>query len=263
MKKIVFLIFILYSSFAFAQEESEMAKAADDATNPLAYRTKFQVQPNFTIKDGGGDQLLLISRIMKPSRSIGLPFIKSKNPKIYSIYRLEVPVASQTFPNSDLDATGLADIVFAEVIAFKTKFGLLAAGPLFSFPTASSPQLGTGKWSAGLAGAFTKKLGGVRVGILAQQFVSFAGDSQREDQNYMILQPVVTKVFKKGTFLNFSPEMKFDWEKQTYNIPLGLHFGKAFAKNLSIYFGVEYVVSGPGKGDFTIKLNINSMFSSS
>ena len=268
MKKNTFLLAIvalfLTSSLAYAQEESDVEKAADNATNPLAFVTKFQIQPNYTFKDGGGDQLLMISRIMQPSKSIGLPFIKSKNPsKVYTVYRLEAPVASQTIPNNpDMNATGLTDFILIDVIAFKTKFGLLGVGPSLSIPLASSPMLGTGKWSAGLAGTFITKLAGFRVGILAQQFVSFAGDSERDDQNYMIFQPFITKVFKTGYFMNLSPIMKFDWEKEQYNIPLGINFGKAFAKNLSLFIGAEYVVAGPQKGDFVIRLNLNTMFSS-
>ena len=260
---LIIAVLMMSSSFTFAQEKSDVQKAADNATNPLAFVTKFQIQPNYTFKDGGGDQVILITRIMQPSKSIGLPFIKSKDPsKIYSIYRLEAPVASQTMPNSDMDATGLTDFVLIDVIAFKTKIGLVGVGPSLSVPTASSPMLGTGKWSAGLAGTFITKLAGLRVGILAQQFVSFAGDSERADQNYMVFQPFVTKVFKKGYFINASPIMKFDWEQDAYNIPLGINAGKAFAKNLSLFIGGEYVVSGPNKGDFTVRLNLNTMFSS-
>ena len=29
-----------------------------------------------------------------------------------------------------------------------------------------------------------------------------------------------------------------------------------------MFMGAEYVVTGPGQGDFTIRLNINSMFES-
>ncbi|WP_282123790.1 hypothetical protein [Algibacter mikhailovii] len=54
--------------------------------------------------------------------------------------------------------------------------------------------------------------------------------------------------------------MKFDWKNEAYNIPHGLNFGRAFAKNLSMFLGAEYVVSSLGKGDFTIRLNINAMF---
>jgi hypothetical protein len=34
----------------------------------------------------------------------------------------------------------------------------------------------------------------------------------------------------------------------------------AFATNLSLFIGGEYVVSGPDQGDFTLRLNINTMF---
>ncbi len=263
MKNKIFIIFFLFSVFLIAQEESDVTKAAANATNPLAFVTKLQFQPNYTLKDNGGNQLVMISRIMQPSKSIGLPFIKSKDPsKIYTIYRLEAPIVSQTFPNNVGDATGLSDFILIDVIAFKQKKGLFGIGPALMMPTASSTYLGTGKWNAGLAGVFMTKAYGLILGVLGQQFISFAGDSQRADQNFMLLQPIVTKIFNKGYFMNFSPIMKFDWENSDYNIPLGVNFGKAFAQNLSMYIGGEYVVSGPGKGDFTIRLNINAMFNS-
>ncbi len=249
------------STIVFSQEKSDVQQAAAHATNPLAFVTKLQFQPNYTIKDNGGGQLVMISRIMQPSKSIGLPFFKSKDPsKIYTIYRLEAPVASQTSPNNNGDATGLSDLILIDVIAFKQKKGLFGVGPALIMPTASSEYLGSGKWSAGLAGVYMTKAFGLTLGVLGQQFVSFAGDAQRKDQNFMLFQPIITKIFKKGYFMNFSPIMKFDWENDAYNIPLGINFGKAFAKNLSMFIGAEYVVRGPNQGDFTIRLNINAMF---
>jgi len=264
MKRIFLFTIILISSFnLIAQEESDVQQAAAHATNPLAFVTKLQFQPNYTLKDNGGDQLVMISRIMQPSKSIGLPFIKSKDPsKIYTIYRLEAPIVSQTFPNNIGDATGLSDFIIIDVIAFKQEKGLFGVGPALIMPTATSEFLGSGKWSAGLAGVYMTKAFGLTLGLLGQQFVSFAGDSSSQDQNYMLFQPIITKIFKKGYFMNFSPIMKFDWENDAYNIPLGVNFGKAFAKNLSMFIGGEYVVSGPNQGDFTIRLNINAMFAS-
>lgn len=262
-KLYISIVIAFYSVTVFAQEESDVQQAAAHATNPLAFVTKLQFQPNYTLKDNGGNQLVMISRIMQPSKSIGLPFIKSKDPsKIYTIYRLEAPVASQTFPNNAGDATGLSDLILIDVIAFKQKKGLFGVGPVLIMPTASSEYLGSGKWSTGLAGVYMTKAFGLILGILGQQFVSFAGDSKRQDQNFMLFQPIVTKIFKKGYFMNFSPIMKFDWENDAYNIPLGINFGKAFAKNLSMFIGAEYVVSGPNQGDFTIRMNINAMFAS-
>ncbi|QQY81592.1 hypothetical protein JJL45_11730 [Tamlana sp. s12] len=263
MKHFLFILLIAITSNTLAQDHSNITKAAEHATNPLAFVTKLQFQPNYTMKDNGGDQLVMISRIMQPSKTIGLPFIKSKDPsKIYTIYRLEAPVASQTFPNNAGNATGLSDLILIDVIAFKQKKGLFGVGPVLIMPTASSEYLGSGKWSTGLAGVYMTKAFGLTLGILGQQFVTFAGDSERQDQNYMLFQPIITKIFKKGYFMNFSPIMKFDWDNDDYNIPLGVNFGKAFAKNLSMFIGAEYVVSGPGQGDFTIRLNINAMFAS-
>ncbi len=260
--KLLLLGAVLCSSSLLAQEqESDVKGAAQNATNPLAFVTKLQLQPNYSFKDNGGDQLTLITRIMQPTKSIGLPFIKSKDPsKVYTIYRLEVPVVSQTLPNPELDATGLSDLIFVDVIAFKTKIGLIGIGPSLIIPTASSDYLGAGKWSPGLAGVFMTKGLGLTLGVLGQQYVSVGGDSNRPDQNYMLFQPIITKIFDGGYFMNFSPIMKFDWKNDAYNIPLGVNFGKAFAKNLSMFLGAEYVVSGPGQGDFTIRLNINAMF---
>jgi len=263
MKIKIVVVFLLLSATIIAQEKSDKQKAAANATNPLAFVTKLQIQPNYTFKDNEGDQLSMFIRIMQPSKTIGLPFIKSKDPsKIYTIYRLEAPVISQTFPDNLGDATGLSDFIFIDVVAFKLKKGMFGIGPALIMPTATSEYLGTGKWSGGVAGVYGIKAFGLFLGVLGQQFISFAGDSERDDQNYMLLQPIITKIFEKGYFINYSPIMKFDWENSTYNIPVGLSIGKAFSKSLTMFIGAEYVVTGPGQGDFTIRLNINTMFSS-
>ena len=55
----------------------------------MAFITKVQYQPGFTWKDNDARVFNLTSRFFHPSASIGLPFIKSKNPKVYTIYRIE------------------------------------------------------------------------------------------------------------------------------------------------------------------------------
>jgi len=265
MKKRIKLIafLILTSSLAFAQDDSSMKKAAADAVNPLAFVTKLQFQPNYTFMDNGGDQLTLVSRIMQPSTSVGLPFIKSKNPsKLYTIYRLEVPIVSQTIQESSpLNATGLSDLVLVDVVCLKQKWGFAGIGPALIMPTASNDVLGSGKWSAGpVAVMLYTKIPKLQVGALVQQFSSFAGDSDREGANFMLFQPIINKILNNGYFVQFNPIMQFDWKNKKYNIPIALSMGKAFAKNLSIFVAPEYVVSGPGKGNFTIRLNINTMF---
>ena len=261
---IIALIFFLFNIKLNAQKKGDEENAASNATNPLAFVTKLQFQPNYNFLDEGGDQLSLISRIIQPTESIGLPFIKSKDPsKVYTIYRLEFPLISQTLNDSInvVNGTGISDMVYLDVISFKQKWGLLGIGPALIMPTASPEFFGSGKWSAGLAGVVLyTKTKGMQIGALAQQYVSFAGNENKEDLNFMFLQPIFNLILGKGFFFQFSPTIKLDWQKSEYTLPIGPSIGKAFAKNLSMSIGTEYLVSGPSKGDFIIKLNINAMF---
>ncbi|MDQ6473091.1 hypothetical protein RB619_20820 [Flavobacterium sp. LHD-80] len=261
--KLSILSFIMCLTIKAQEEKSSLSNAASDATNPLAFVTKVQVQPNFTWKDNDGRQINLTSRVIQPSASIGLPFIKSNDPsKIYTIYRLEVPIIGQTFPgNPDGDATGLADLILLDAIVFKQKWGLLGAGPGLIFPTMKPEQISSRKWSAGAAVVvLNTKTKGLQWGFLAQQYFNFAGDKDRESKNFMIFQPILNKILGDGKFIQLGSILNFNWTDQTYHIPIAVNFGKAFSKSLSILGGPEYVVSGPNKGDFTIRFQINAMF---
>ena len=44
---------------------------------------------------------------------------------------------------------------------------------------------------------------GMTLGLLGKQYVSAGGNSKRPDQNYMLFQPIVTKIFDHGYFINF------------------------------------------------------------
>ena len=249
-----------------AQEENQsLSDAASNATNPLAFVTKLQLQPNFTWKDNEGRQVNLTSRIIQPSASIGLPFIKSNDPsKIYTIYRLEVPIIGQTFPdNPSADATGLADLILIDAIVFKQKWGMLGAGPALIIPTMDPEQISSRKWSAGAAFVLLNtNTKGMQWGVLAQQFFNFAGDDQRQNKNFMIFQPILNKILGGGKFVQLGSIFTFNWTDNTYNIPIAVNIGKAFSKSLSVLAGPEYVVSGPNKGDFTVRFQINAMFAS-
>jgi len=250
----------------FAQEkpaESSLGEAASNATNPMAFVTKLQLQPNFTWKEGDARQINLTTRIIQPTGSIGLPFIRSNDPsKVYTLYRLELPLIGQTYPNNpSFDATGLGDVIILDLVAFKQKWGLLGIGPGLIIPTMNPKPISGGKWCAGLTSvALNTKTKGMQFGVLLQQFFSVAGPDDRPKKNFMLFQPIFNKVLSQGYFIGFSPIMNFDWENSNYNIPLSVSIGKAFAKNLSAFVAPQYMLTGPSKGDFTLQFQINAMF---
>ncbi len=232
----------------------------------MAFVTKLQIQPNFAWKDAKGRQINLTTRIIQPTASILLPFIKSKDPsKVYTLYRLEMPLISQTLPATPtLNATGLSDLILLDLVAFKKSWGLLGAGPGLVIPTVTPAAISGGKWCAGLtAVALNTKTKGTQFGVLAQQFFSFAGNDTRAKRNFMLFQPIFNKILGNGYFMGVSPIITFDWENNTSTIPLNVSLGKAFAKNLSAFIAPQYVISGPTKGDFILQFQINAMFTPS
>jgi hypothetical protein len=244
-------------------DDKSLGDAAANATNPMAFITKLQMQPNFTWKGDKASQINLTTRIVQPTASVGLPFIKSRNPaKVYTIYRLEVPLIGQTFPKQPaLDATGLSDLILADLVAFKKGWGIVGVGPGLLIPTMNPAPISGGKWCAGLdAVVLNTKTKGFMYGALIQQYFSFAGSSSRPGRNFMLFQPIVNKVLSGGYFVGFSPVMTFDWKNNDYSIPIILSFGKAFAKNLSAFVAPQYMLSGPNKGDVTLQFQINAMF---
>ncbi|MBK6282141.1 MAG: hypothetical protein IPF54_05260 [Draconibacterium sp.] len=158
----------------------------------MAFVTKLQLQPNFTWKEGDARQLNLTTRIIQPTGSVGLPFIKSKDPsKVYTLYRIELPIIGQTFPeNPELDATGLSDIIILDLIAFKQKWGLLGVGPGIIIPTMQPKSISSGKWKCRFYRCcFKYKTKGLQFGVLVQQFFSVAGSSDRPDKTLCCFNP--------------------------------------------------------------------------
>jgi hypothetical protein len=265
MKRIVLQftsLLICHYVGAQQQDQQTLDQAASNATNPLAFVTKLQVQPNFSWMSDNARQINLTTRIIQPTPSVGLPFIKSKDPsKVYTLYRLELPIISQTYPKQPpLDATGLSDLILLDVVAFKQKWGLLGAGPGLIIPTINPSPVSGGKWCLGFTGVLLDtKTKGLQFGLLVQQFFSIAGGSS-PTRNFMLFQPIFNKVLGDGYFIGISPIMTFDWQNNAYNIPISVSFGKAFAKNLSAFIAPQYVISGPGVGNFILQFQLNAMF---
>lgn len=245
-----------------AAQDDNINEAAANAANPLVFITKIQGQPNFTWKENEGRQVNLTSRIILPTASVGLPFIKSKDPsKVYTIYRLEVPIISQTFPeNQELDATGMSDVSLLDVIIIKQRWGMFGTGPALIIPVMKPAPISIRKWAAGIAMvALNTNTKGIQWGALAQQFFTFAGDSERSNESIMLFQPIFNVMLGGGKYLQVSPIMNFNWTEETYDIPIAINVGKAFSKNMSALIGPEYVISGPNEKDFTFRFQLNAM----
>src|SRR5260370_2291447 len=120
---------------------------------------------------------------------------------------LTIP-AAVTLPLPFGSLTGFGDIRFVDLAVLDPGHRLLfGIGPAFVFPAASDVGTGQGKWQAGpaAAAAFTPR--NWLFGVLAQNPISFAGDSTRPATNALFLQPFITYQFGRGWFIRSEPQM--------------------------------------------------------
>lgn len=171
---------------------------------------------------------------------------------VFTIYN-SVPVP--TGPDTTTRKTALGDTILAQVLApAGTEPWIIAAGPTWIFPTAASDETGQGKWQVGPAfgaGYITDKF---LIGALAQQWWSFAGDSERKNTNQMSILPLLYRYFEGGWSIGYSGQIQADWKApsgERWTVPLGLSVGKVVKLGIlpvQVQLGGQYFVERPTAG---------------
>lgn len=208
------------------------AKANDaaQANNPLADMFAFNIQDyyigEFTESDEDANQVWL--RYAQPV-SIG-----STN----WLMRASLPLNSFPTPPAGDTKTGLGDFNIFAAYTFDTgnpavSFGV---GPQLSVPTATDDALGSEKWSAGLANVlFNASSPKFQYGYLLTWQHSFAGSSDRADVNIGAFQPFAFFQLGSGWYLRSAPIWAYNFENDSYSVPLGLGIGKVLISGKSVF----------------------------
>ena len=173
------------------------------------------------------------------SIAIGMPLPQYRLLPFPQLSLLTIP-AAVTFPLPDPigTMTGFGDIRFVDLAILDPGHSLLfGIGPTFVFPTASDVTSGQGKWQVGPAAAAAFAPRNWLFGVLAQNPISFAGDTTRLQANALFLQPFITYQLGHGWFIRSEPQMIFDWETNKQQLPLDLGIGRVFK------IGPQYVNS--------------------
>jgi hypothetical protein len=141
------------------------------------------------------------------------------------------------------------------------------AGPIFQFPTASSSELGSGRWSAGPTAAVVYSEGPWLNAILTDQLMSFAGNRARGSVNQTYIEPMISYNLESGWYADIDPQMTYDWTADTANawlIPMGADVGKAFSlgpQSLSLQVGAYDLVKRPdGAPQWIARASVTFLF---
>jgi len=148
--------------------------------------------------------------------------------------------------------TGLGDLILSELISPADSGNwILAAGPTFILPTATSEFTGQSKWQAGpglLVGYLTKDF---ILGAFPLQWWSVGNNSSRPATSQLNLQPIAAVFFGDGWDIGYSGNVLADWKASSGNIwtvPVGVNVGKVVKFGrlpIKIQFAVQYMVVHP------------------
>lgn len=233
---------------ADAYEPAEGSATADSETlakavqNPVAKMVSVPFQNNFNFGIGPNNAMQYVLNFQPV-----IPF--SLNEDWNLITRTILPTIDIPSPAEGIrSAFGLGDLnptlFFSPAKPGKIMWGV---GPTFTFPTATDPMLGNGKWSAGPAVVGVYTSGHWVVGTLVNNQWSFAGWGN-EDVNALFIQPFVHYNFKHGWYLSMSPIITANWKaghEDIWTVPVGgglakiLKFGRLPVNaQLAAYYNV-------------------------
>lgn len=224
---------LIFTTTAFSQtdennSESELSKISRDLDNPLAKRWSLVFQENFGINNGTLTENPISSNTFFFQPALPIPVGKN----LVFTARPVFPLATSPHfleDGSISKTTGFGDIQMVSLIGPGKSSGLVwGAGATFVFPTASSKELGKGKYQIGpslmmfdINNRWTK-------GVFLQHWWSFAGDTDRKKVSRTDFQYVIRR--NLGTVsIGLGPTISVDWNKEWNNavtLPIGLGITK-------------------------------------
>lgn len=250
-------LLLLMGNQAFSQDD---AGAAAQANNPLANMTAFNLQDYY------------IGELTEIDEDANQFWMRYAQPFSISdtdwLMRASLPINTYPVGANGSHETGIGDFnVFAAYLMDTgnpaVSFGF---GPQLTAPTATEDELGSEKWSAGLANVlFNASSPRFQYGYLLTWQHSFAGDDDRPDVNVAAFQPFAMYQLGGGTYLRSAPIWVYNLENDNYSVPLGVGIGQVIKSGNTVYnLFVEPQFSiaddGAGQPEWQIFMGFNMQF---
>jgi hypothetical protein len=253
------LTFLITTGAVFG-EESEQAKLAKQAQNPIASLISLPIQNNTNFGIGPDDETQNITNIQPV-----WPFKLGNNLNL--ITRTIVPLISQPnfYTGGQGRKFGLGDISFTAFFS-PSKLSKLTwgVGPVLVIPTATDDTLGTGEWSGGVSVVGLVMPGKWVIGMLLSNVWDLTGS---QNVNFFTWQYFVNYNIAKGWYLTSAPIMTANWlapSGDQWTVPVGGGVGKIFKigkQNMNAQAQAFYNVVKPEFGpDWQLRLQLQFLF---
>ena len=226
-----FLLTLTSISLAQEADEVSMDELNRQLENPLSRFWSLILQENINFNTGNLVDGTQISNVLNFQPSLPLPVAKTKMVLIRPVFPLV------TAPRIDDEGmingreTGRGDMNVFTMLGPDKKDGIIwGLGMTFTFPTASSENLGNGKVQLGPAAMVLSITPDWTIGSIVQHWSSVVGDMSRPDVRRTDIQYVVRKQIKgKGMSVGMGPNVSINWEASKgnrVNLPVGLGITK-------------------------------------
>jgi hypothetical protein len=204
-----------------AKGEEELAK---EAQNPVADIYSFPFQDNIGLNYGPEKGVQNVLNFQ--------PVIPIHAGPVNIITRTIIPLITNPYVDPvNNGATGLGDINFSAFVSPAHPGALIwGIGPAFSFPTATSSQVGSqSTWGLGPSLVLLTMPGHWVIGFVTNLVFSIAGDPG----NSFYLQPFINYNFGGGWYFTTAPTITAAWNlpipsvtSAQWTVPIGGGFGK-------------------------------------
>jgi hypothetical protein len=239
---LIFLPVLVWANPADPEESlatADLAEIDRKLNNPLTSLWSLTFQNNTGIKEGEALEGTEWTNnlFFQPF----MPFEIGSDDEVMLTFRPVFPLVTQpvfgdTEPlKSTGQETGFGDIQML-TLAGPSRPGsaVWGLGVTLVFPTASDPTLGQGKYQSGPAAMLFHMGKPWTLGLLAQQWTSFAGDEDRSDVNRTDIQYIIRRSIPGAMSIGMGPTVTIDWEAESENrvtFPVGLGLTKTVRWN--------------------------------
>ena len=251
-----FLILVLVAAVlpAAAEDDSDAAKAAAQANNPLANMVAFNIQNYYYSELYGTDD------------TANTAWLRYAQPFGKWLMRASLPISTVPTGAGADPVSGLGDfnVFLAYLLSDPSSPKQFGVGPLLAAPTATEDALGSDTWQVGAAGVYFNASSPVyQWGGLVTYQTDVAGDG--DDVSLAVLQPFFFVQLGKGTYLRMAPLWIFNLEDDSYSVPLGFGIGKVVKAGhtvFNIFIEPQFTVlhDGVGQPEMQIFAGLNMQF---
>ena len=261
-------------------QAAELAKKLQD---PVASLISFPLQSNFDFRIGPSDEGWRYTLNIQPVIPISIGsdwnlIVRTIIPYIHQedVFKGPARIFEEDIDGVPVEVTsarplghvqdGLGDIIQSFFFSPKEPVAgwILAAGPVFLYPSATDPLLGSEKWGTGPTGLILKQTGGWTYGILANQIWSFAGDAERRSVNATFLQPFISYTIKTKSTFGLNTESTYNWNDNQWTVPLNVSVSQLLRIGklpVSLAVGGRYYAEGPsGAPEWGLRFVITLLF---